>query len=157
LERARANGLLICLAALVAAPPVAANRLTFEVWPDPSPDHAISCSVALDDGWISLVQVTGAGMPGPHPMRWRASQAEVDAVIDSLQALVDGSLGSVDPYASRQPAAPFLSVTWMTKVDASLASGLYIQSGLSLPGTLSKTLASLGVDRPCGISARSGG
>lgn len=152
-----AKGPVVCLAALIAASPVRANRLTFEVWPDASPDHVVSCSVALRDGWISLVKVKGAGMPGPQPMRWRASRAEVDAVYDSLQALVGGTLGSVEPYRSRQPPAPFLSVTWMTDVNASLATGLYIQPGLSLPVTLADMLASLGLDRPCGLSARTGG
>jgi hypothetical protein len=147
------KGLALGLAALFAATPVCANRLTFEVWPDASPDHTVACTVALEDGWISLVQITGAGMPGPQPMRWRASRAETDAVFDSLQALLVGSLASVDPYQSRQPPAPFLSVTWMTRVDASLTSGLYIQPGLSLPAPLSQTLASLDLDRPCGISA----
>ena len=88
-------GLAICLAVTVAASQLCANRLTFEVWPDSSPDHAIFCSVALNDGWITLVQVTGAGMPNPRPMRWRASQAEVDAVSDSLQAFGRGELRSV--------------------------------------------------------------
>lgn len=151
------SGLAIGFAAIVATLPVAANRLTIEVWPDASPDHAVSCTFALADGWISLVQVKGAGLPGAEPIRWRASTAEVDAVSDSLQALVGGDLGSVDPYLSRQPPAPFLSVTWMTRLDDRLATGLYIQPGLALPGPLSQTLASLGLDRPCGISATDGG
>lgn len=148
-----AKGLALCLAATVAAFPVGAHRLTIEVWRNASPDTVVSCSIALDEGWISLVQVTGVGMPGPYPMRWRASQAETDAVFDSLQALLTGTLGSVDPYAARQPPAPFFSVTWMTRVDAALTTGLYIQPGLSLPRPLSQTLVSLGLDGPCGLSA----
>ncbi|RYI01490.1 MAG: hypothetical protein EON48_17135 [Acetobacteraceae bacterium] len=58
----RIKGLALCLAATVAALPVLANRLTFEVWPDASPEHAVSCTFALDDGWISLVtDRNGAG------------------------------------------------------------------------------------------------
>lgn len=148
------KGMAICLAALSAASPAVANRLTFEVWPDASPDHVVACTVAFEDGWISLVQITGAGMPGPQPMRWRASRTETDAVFASLQALVGGSVASVDPYHSRQPRAPFLSVTWMTRLDASLATGLYIQQGLTLPMPLSRTLALLGLDRPCGLTAK---
>ncbi len=151
----RVAGILaLGLAALTAALPAHANRLTFEVWPDASPDHVVSCTFALSDGWISLVQVKGAGLPGAHPMRWRASPAEVDAVSDSLQAFVGGELGSVDPYLSRQPPAPFLSVTWMTRLDDRLKTGLYLQPGLSLPGPLSETLASLGLDRACGLTAK---
>jgi hypothetical protein len=142
------------LVAMVASLPAFANRLTFEVWPDGSPDHVVSCTFALSDGWISLVQVKGAGMPGPDPMRWRASRLEVEALEDSLQVLVGGALASVDPYLSRPPAAPFLSVTWMTQLDDRLATGLYIQPGLALPGPLSQTIGSLGLDRPCGLTAK---
>lgn len=152
-----AKPLAIGIAALLAAPPVSANRLTFEVWPDASPDHVMSCTFALSDGWISLVKVTGAGMPGPAPMRWRASRAEVDAVSDSLQAFIGGDLGSVNPYQSRQPPAPFLSVTWMTRLDNRLATGLYIQPGTALPDPLEKALESLGLEQPCGLSATGGG
>jgi hypothetical protein len=150
------KGAVFCLAANVAVAPAHANRLTFEVWPDGSPDHVISCSLALNDGWISLVQVTGPGMPGPSPMRWRASRDELEAVSDGLQALVGGALGSVDPYRSRQPPAPFLTVTWMTRLDNRLATGLYVQPGLALPGPLSRTLALTGLDHPCGLSATTG-
>lgn len=151
------QGLVAGIAAILSALPGYANRLTLEVWPDASPDHSVSCTFALSDGWISLVQVKGAGMPGPQPMRWRASRAEVEALSDSLQAFVGGSLGSVEPYGSRPPPAPFLSVTWMTRLDDRLTTGLYIQPGLALPGPLSDTLASLGLARPCGLSARTDG
>lgn len=154
MRQSRFQGLVAGIVVGLTALPACANRMTFEVWPDASPDHVMSCTFAISDGWISLVQVTGAGMPGPEPMRWRASSAEVEAVSSGLQALVGGDLGSVDPYRSRQPPAPFLSVTWMTRLDDRFASGLYIQRGLALPGPLSQTLASLGVDRPCGFSAK---
>ena len=142
------------LATLVAALPASANRLTFEVWPDASPVHVMSCSVMLTDGWISLVQVKGAGMPRPEPFRWRASMAEIDAMSDSLQAFVGGALGSVNPYLSRQPPAPFLSVTWMTRLNDRQTTGLYIQPGLTLPYPLSDALASLGLNRACGLTAK---
>ena len=153
----RFQGLAVGIAAILTALPVCANRLTFEVWPDASPDHVMSCTFAVSDGWISLVQVTGAGLPGPEPMRWRATRAEVEALSSGLQALVVGDLVSVDASHSRQPPAPFLSVTWMTRLNNRLASGLYIQPGLTLPAPLSQTLASLGLDRPCGFSAKDGG
>ena len=150
----RVQRLALCLVAICAALPAHANRLTFEVWPDASPDHVVSCTFALSDGWISLVQVKGAGMPNPQPMRWRASQAEVDALSDSVQALIGGELHATDPTGSREPPAPFLTVTWMTRLDGSFASGLYMQPGLQMPGPLSHTLTSLGLTRPCGPTAR---
>jgi hypothetical protein len=147
------SGPAFCLAATLAATPAGANRLTIEVWPDASPDHAVFCSVALKDGWISLVRVTGAGLPGPSPLRWRASPTEIKALSDSLQAFVGGTLHSVDSYAARQPPAPFLSVTWMTQLDGDPARGLYLQPGLTLPRSLSRTLADLDLARPCGLTA----
>lgn len=149
--------LTLCLVVSGLSLPATANRLTLEVWRDRSPDHVVSCTFALSDGWLSLVRVTGAGMPGRTAMRWRASRAEVDALSTGLQALVDGDLASVDPYTSRQPAAPFLAVTWMTRLDDRLATGLFIQPGLSLPGPLSQAVASLGIDQTCGLSATDGG
>lgn len=157
MRRSRFQGLVLGIAAILTALPACANRLTFEVWPDSSPDHMVSCTFAVSNGWISLVHVSGAGMPGPEPMRWRATRAELEAVTSGLQALVAGDLGSVDAYHSRQPPAPFLSVTWMTRLDDQLASGLYLQPGLDLPAPLSRTLVSLGLDRPCGLSAKGGG
>jgi|GEM_PF-5402002 len=153
---ALAGLLALCVSAFPAAPPAHANRMTLEVWPDASPDHVRSCTFALANGWISLVQVRGVGMPGPQPMRWRASRAEIDALTASLQAFVGGEIGSVDAYAARQPPAPFLSVTWMTRLDDRLTTGLYLQRGLSLPGTLQQALASLGVDQACGLTATAG-
>ena len=150
------TGPALCLSALLAASPPWANRLTFEVWPDASPDHAVFCSVLLRDGWISLVRVTGAGLPNAHPMRWRASRAESEALLDSLLALLSGRIASIDPTGSREPPAPFLTVTWMTRLDGRLASGLYMQPGLALPGPLGRTLAVLGLDKRCGVSATAG-
>lgn len=153
---ALAGLLALCLSAFSAVPPAHANRMTFEVWPDASPDHVMSCTFVLADGWISLVHVKGVGLPGPRPMRWRASQAEIEALSASLQAFVGGELGSVNAYASRQPPAPFLSVTWMTRLDDRLATGLYLQRGLSLPVPLQHALVSLGVGQPCGLIAKAG-
>jgi hypothetical protein len=154
MRRSRRQGLAVGLAVLWAAVPSFANRLTLEVWPDASPDHVVSCTFSLSDGWISLVHVRGVGMPGETVMRWRASTTEVEALTDSLQALVGGRITSVDPYGSRQPPAPFLSVTWMTRLDNHLATGLYLQPGLALPDPLSATLGSLDLGRPCGLSAK---
>lgn len=148
------KGLALGLPAVLAALPAHANRLTFEVWPDASPDHVVACSLSLTDGWLSLVQVRGAGLPGPQPMRWRASRNEVDALSDSLLALIGGELLATDPTGSREPPVPFLTVTWMTRLDGTLATGLYMQPGLDMPPPLSQTLASLGLDRPCGLNAK---
>lgn len=148
------QGLVAGISAALTALPACANRLTFEVRPDASPDHAIACSVALTGGWISLVKVQGLGLPAPQPIRWRASPVEDAAILAALEAFVTGKSASVDPYLSRPPPAPFVSVTWMTSLDGNLASGLYQQDGLRLPGVLQASLTSLGLDRSCGLSAK---
>ena len=151
---ARWQGLVTGLAVGLTALPACANRLTFEVRPDLQPDHIIACSVALQDGWISLVQVRGVGMPARHPIRWRMSQREEAAILTALQGFIAGDAASIDPYASRTPAPPFVSVTWMTSLDGDLASGLYFQPGLHLPGFLKASLTTLGLENTCGLSAR---
>lgn len=149
-----AKCLALCLSALAVVQPADANRMTFEAWSDASPDHVVACTFALADDWISLVQAKGLGKPSPTPMRWRATKAEVDALSAGLQALVGGQLGSVDAYGARQPLAPFLSVTWMTRLDDRPVTGLYLQHGLVLPASLRHALASLGVEQSCGFSAK---
>jgi hypothetical protein len=149
-----AKGLVPFAALVVAAGQAGANRLTFEVWPDPDPTHAAFCSIALADGWLSLVQVRGAGLPARRPLRWRASASEEAAILSALQAFLAGDLVSTDPYGSRLPPAPFVTVTWMTTLDHSMATGLYIQPRAALPPVLAEVAVSLGLGQTCGLSAR---
>ncbi|MDP3194473.1 hypothetical protein [Tabrizicola sp.] len=157
MRAARWQGLVAGITAFLTALPVCANRLTFDVRPDPLPDHAVACSVALTDGWISLVRIKGFGMPAPQPFRWRTTQTEEAALLAALEAFVYGDPRSVEAYHSRPPAPPFVSVTWMTSLDGELASGLYLQPGLHLPRVLASSLESLGLDHACGLSATTGG
>jgi hypothetical protein len=146
--------LLLGVAVVAAALPACANRLTFEVWPNPDPTSATFCSVALSDGWLSLVQAKGAGLPAPEQLRWRASDAEENAMTAALQAFLTGELASVDPYVSRLPPAPFVTVTWMTTLDDHMAIGLFIQPGLPLPPVLADIAQTLGLVQTCGLTAR---
>jgi hypothetical protein len=154
MRRAHWQGLVAGIAAALTALPACANRLTFEVRPDPSPDHAVFCSFALEDDWISLIQVRGPGLPTQQPIRWRATRQEDAAILSALQAFVAGDTTSVDAYSSRPPPAPFVTVTWMTSLDGSLATGVFIQPGLRLPEVLAQSLSSLGLVRACGLSAK---
>ncbi len=154
MQGALCKGLVAGFAVGLTALPAGANRLTFEVRPDVQPDHTVACSISLKDGWISLVQVQGYGMPPPQPTRWRMARSEEAAILAALQAFVTGDAASVDTYRSRSPDPPFISVTWMTTLDGDLASGLYVQRGLHLPRVLSESLFSLGLDRTCGLTAR---
>jgi hypothetical protein len=148
------KGMAFATAATLAVQPVSANRLTFEVWPDANPSAALFCSIALLDGWMTLVQVQGAGLPAQPPVRWRASDVEDQAMTAALQAFLEGELASVDPYVSRLPPAPFVTVTWMTTLDDHMAMGLYIQSGLALPDTIARLSQVTGLGQPCGLTAR---
>jgi hypothetical protein len=145
---------LIAGTIVTAGAPAAANRLTFEVWPDAKPDHAIFCSVSLANGWMTLVQVHGLGLPAAQPLRWRASKAEEAAMTMALQGFLSGDLALVDPYTSRLPPAPFVTITWMTMLNGDMATGLYIHEGLALPAVLARSLKSLALDQACGLSAR---
>jgi hypothetical protein len=147
----------VIAAVIVATRPVSANRLTFEAWPDANPANATFCSIALTEGWLTLVQVRGAGLPAKRPQRWRASDREEDAVTAVLQAFLAGNLTSVDPYGSRLPPAPFVTVTWMTTLDDQMATGLYIQPGLALPAILADVAITLGLERACGLTAKAAG
>jgi hypothetical protein len=142
------------VAAVATALPANANRLTFEVWPDADPAHASFCSIALAGGWLSLVQVKGSGLPSPRPSRWRASSREEETLTAALQAFLAGDLELVDPYLSRLPPAPFVTVTWMTTLDDTMATGLYIQPGLPLPPVLADLSAALGLGETCGLTAK---
>jgi hypothetical protein len=148
------KALMPCVAVIAATLPACANRLTIEVWPDPDPSSATFCSIALSEGWLTLVQVRGAGLPPAQPLRWRPSTVEEDAMTAALQAFLTGDLVSVDPYLSRLPPAPFVTLTWLTMLDGHMTTGLYIQSGLSLPPVLGDMALSLGVDESCGLTAR---
>lgn len=145
--------ILSILSALVPAPALA-NRLTLEVWPDARPDHATFCTVGLSGGWITVVQVRGVGLPAPYPVRWRATSLEEQAILTALHAFLAEDLLSVEPYVSRLPPPPFVTVTWMTTLDENMATGLYIQNGLLLPPALANVTKALGLSKACGLSAK---
>lgn len=145
----------LVLSILPALAPASAlsNRLTLEVWPDARPDHATFCTVGLSGGWITVVQVRGVGLAAPYPVRWRATSPEEQAMMTALHAFLAEDLVSVDPYVSRLPPAPFVTVTWMTTLDDNMATGLYIQNGLALPPPLANVAKALGLTKACGLNA----
>jgi hypothetical protein len=112
--------------------------LTFGIWPTSNPADSISCRIELKSGQINVVEVHGTGMPPRHPMRWPVRRAEEAAVLSTLLALVSGDLPGVDPYTSRPPNAPYVTVTWSTEVDGVRVNGLYVQTGLDLPATMAR-------------------
>lgn len=141
----------------LAASPAAANRLTFEVWPDANPQHAAFCSISLGGGRITLIAVQGLGLPDQTPLRWRASDREETALTAALQAFLSGTLDSVETYHARLPPPPFVTVGWMASFNGTMTTGLYIQKGLPLPQPLADFVGALGLEQACKLSATSGG
>lgn len=143
---------LCALFAVLLCTRAAANTLTFEIWPSSDPDLTTSCTVSLSHGRFTALEVRGLGLPPAATLRWYADRAETSALVQALQSLVSGDLASAQPIiTSRLPAPPFITATWMATLDTGLASGLYIQPGLTLPPVLATAITTL---MPGGLCAR---
>ena len=130
---------LVC--AVLLLPAVAgANSITFEIWPGTDPDQVISCVIRWQNGQISALEVEGLGMPPRHPARWYEGRFEQDALLGALTALVNGDIASINPTGSRLPSPPFVTATWMARVDGGLMTGLFVQQGLDLPGVFNRLI-----------------
>ena len=141
--------------ALAVMPDLArADVLTFEISPDHSPDHEVSCRIELHGHEMNVLEVRGAGMPPAHPMRWTVRKAEELAVLRALQALVSGDLAGVDIYNARLPLAPYVTVTWSTRVSGVPTSGLYVQKGLDLPPVLAGLIDTVLPGGPCELAVQ---
>jgi hypothetical protein len=73
---------------------------------------------------------------------------------DAMAALIAGDLPSVDTYTSRRPPAPLIAVTWSSWVSGRPMSGLYIQSGLSLPPQLARVIDAVMPGSACQSTAQ---
>jgi hypothetical protein len=132
----RAAALMLCLLPQGALGDV----LTLGIYPTSNPGASVSCRIELRSGQINVVEVRGTGMPPKRPFRWPVRQHEEAAMLSALQALISGDLPGVDTYSSRQPAAPYVTITWSSVVNGARVNGLYLQSGLTLPPVLSQLL-----------------
>ena len=132
--------------AIVMLPAVArqnvatANSIGFEIWPGSDPDQVISCVVRWQHGQISALEVMGLGLPPRHPARWYHGRMEQAALLAALTALVNGDVPSINPTGSRLPPPPFVTATWMARVDGGLMTGLFVQEGLDLPGVFDRLI-----------------
>lgn len=114
--------------------------LTYEIWPSSDPASIVSCRIELKSGQINVVEAKGTGMPPRHGLRWPVRKVEELAMIAALQSLVSGELPSVDTYTARLPPAPLVTVSWSTRVNDALTTGLFVQDGLTLPVLLSNLI-----------------
>ena len=133
----------LACAVLILPAVAAANSITFEIWPGPDPDQVISCVIRWQHGQISALEVQGLGMPPRHPARWYQGRQEQQALLAALTALVNGDVASINPTGSRLPPPPFVTATWMARVDGGLMTGLFVQQGLDLPGVFDRLIVTL--------------
>ena len=131
-----------------------ADVLTFAIWPDANPAHSIACRVELFHGQIIAVEVRGTGMPARRALRWPAGLAERAALRQALGAFLTGDLPSVEPYGSRVPPAPYVTVTWSTLLNDAPVSGLYLQHDLTLPGPLAGVLRAVIPGSGCDLAVQ---
>lgn len=146
------RGTAFLVAAFMVSPCVSwADSVTFDIWTSRNPDTSVSCAVRLNRGQMSAVEVAGLGMPPPKPMRWYAGVEERQALDAALLAFLNGDLPVVEPYSSRLPDAPYITLNWSAQTADGFRSGLYAHPGLDLPPVL---MALLDQVLPGGLCAR---
>ena len=118
----------------------AADVLSFDIWPSTDPYKSLVCRIEIRGGQMIVVEVQGTFVPPRHVMRWPVRHGEAAAMAVAMAALIAGDLPSVGGYAAHGPAAPMIAVTWSTKLERGLISGVYTQSGLDLPPELARVV-----------------
>ena len=114
--------------------------LTFGIFPTSNRAASVSCRIELRAGQINVVEVRGTGMPPKRPFRWPVRRAEEKAVLSALQALISGDLPGADALSTRDPPAPYVTITWSSTVNGQRVGGLYRQAGLELPPVMAQLI-----------------
>lgn len=91
---------------------------------------------------MRVVQGRGPGTD-ERVVSWAPNAAEEAAMMAALAALVSGELPALPPTDPGQPPPPYLSVTWITRLDGQILSGRMVAPGLRLPPPLAETVARL--------------
>jgi hypothetical protein len=141
-----------CLVALwLMALPAQANTLIFQVWPTARSDDAVFCSVELDNGRFTAVEMKGMRMGNPVPLRWYAREAEVAAMTAVMTDFVTGALPTEPTQSAVLPPPPFVSATYWVQYDGGVRSGAMILAGQDFPAPLTDLITRL---LPGGLCAR---
>lgn len=130
--------LAVALVLMVPAPALA-HSLSVTLWPSADPDSTLRCAVHLDAGRMRVVQARGPGV-GERVAIWAPNAAEEAAMMAALAGFVTGSLPSIDPRDPGQPPPPYVSVTWITRLDGQVLAGRMVQPGLDLPPLLAEAV-----------------
>ena len=139
---ARSFCLAVAVWALLAPAPVLAHSLSLTLWPSDDPETVLRCAVHLDAGRMRVVQAQGPGV-GERVVVWAPTAAEEAVMMAALAAFVSGDLAGVAPTDPAQPAPPFVTVNWITRLDGQVRAGRSVAPGLDLPPVLAAVVARL--------------
>jgi hypothetical protein len=138
-------------ALLLAALPAHANTLIFQIWPTTHADDAVFCSIELDHGRVTAVEMKGMRMGNPVPLRWYAREAEVAAMTSVMTDFVTGTLPTEPTQSAVLPPPPFVSATYWVPYDAGVQSGAMMLPGHDMPPALRDLIVRL---MPGGLCAQ---
>ena len=139
-RRFRADGWLVL--ALLAPAPALAHSLSLTLWPSSDPEAVLRCAVHLDAGRMRVVQGRGPGA-GERVVVWAPTAEEQTVMMAALAAFVAGDLPVVAPTEPAQPAPPFVTVNWITRLDGDVLAGRMVAPGLDLPPVLKAVVVRL--------------
>ena len=125
--------------ALLAPAPALAHSLSLTLWPSSDPEAVLRCAVHLDAGRMRVVQGRGPGA-GERVVVWAPTADEQAVMMAALAAFVAGDLPSVLPTDPAQPAPPFVTVNWITRLDGDVLAGRMVVPGLDLPPVLKEVV-----------------
>jgi hypothetical protein len=143
------HGRALVLALLMLCSPARGDSIAFQIWPSRNSQDLVTCRIELRGGQIVAIEYRGSGAPPALIMRWPVRRAEEIAILHVLQALISGDLPGVDPYSSRVPLPPYVMVTWSSRVNDRLVTGMYLQKGLDLPPILAGLIDTILPGGPC--------
>ncbi len=135
--------------ALLLCRPAQADSIAFQIWPNRNANDVVTCRIELRSGQIVVFEYKGVGPPPSLIMRWPVRKSEETAMLHVLQALISGDLPSIDPYKLQVPMPPFVMVTWSTRVNDRLLTGLYLAKDLDLPPILAGLIDTVLPGGPC--------
>ena len=140
---------------LALAPALAVGHaLTFDFHPSDDPRTTVLCTVQLQGSHLIAVEIEGTGAAPQAPLRWPATRAETDILLDALGDLLSQEIASVDdPNLARPPDPPYAGVRWFAHTGDGLKTGVYHQPGLTLPPSLQRVVAELLLGGPCAALA----
>jgi hypothetical protein len=123
-------------ALLLMTVPVDATTLIFQIWPTTRSDDAVFCSIELDNGRFTAVEMKGMRMGNPVPLRWYAREQDIAAMTAVMTDFVSGTLPTVDTQSAVLPPPPFVSATYWVPYDGGVRSGAMMLPGHDMPAPL---------------------